>query len=373
MIRCAVLTAVGLQQKLRQHTVEGHAFHEAGDTNEGSKHGAAQHQDGIDRDEDRKPTSTGESSHVREEILPVSRDVADGDEGERQERHEGIEDAHCHPHVAERPGENAFRLLLDEVGGALEPGDPQHRCGETEEERPRKALRGRLKIRGQDVQPPCYEEQAADDEQEREAREVEEKDDDGDPRRLLEADDRENHEDGEQPDRRRNDGKLAPERMGVVHRLARRDHRGRDVGESGEAGGHRGHALARRVQKGVVGAAVQGQGAHHLGVDAPEEKEDSRYQKKRDPRPLAPGDDGERGNVEAGRRDVVPADRGGGELAEAAMLVCRRVRRRSLRVGFRLGLGHGNWFRLGTRRFSGCNEHGNSTLVAGATRSFAEG
>ena len=134
MIRCVVPRRLVLSKNCGSTRSRVMRSHEAVDAHEGREHRTAQHQRRVDRDDVGEPASAGELSHVSEQVFPVTRDLWDGHERQGEKRHHRVEEAHREPHIAKGLGEDAFRLLLDEVGGALETGDAEHRCGESEEE-----------------------------------------------------------------------------------------------------------------------------------------------------------------------------------------------------------------------------------------------
>ena len=303
---------VHLQEELRQDAVEGHAVHQAAHAHEAREHGPAEHGDGIDGDERAQPGAAGHHAHVGEQRFGM---LAHG--GQRQHRNgqkgnERVEHRDHHPHVAQSFLKHAPRLLLHEVGRAFEARDAQHGRAEPEEQRRGEAAtgNGRAEVFHQHAQAIVEQKPARGQHQRGERNQVGDEDGNGHLSRLRNAHDGEHQEQAQQADGGQDDGQAVHQRVQVVHGLGGRNHGRGHVGEDGEAGRDGSVALARGIQQHVVGAAVQGQGAHHFAVYFAEQKQHRAHHQQRHPGVLPGVGDGQRRDVQAGGGNIVAADGG---------------------------------------------------------------
>ncbi len=127
---------------------------------------------------------------------------------QRQDGDRRIEKGHREPHVAQRLGKHALGLLFHVVGRTFKTRDPQQRRGKAEEHglgetRPAPAW-------------PCFpsnvsnaaaggDKRNADHQQHAQRHQVRDEDGDGHFRRFGDADDRQHHEQAQQPDRGQDD------------------------------------------------------------------------------------------------------------------------------------------------------------------------
>ena len=107
------------------------------------------------------------------------------------------------------------------------------------------------------------------------------------------------------------DGRIGTRVLQIFHRGLGRDHRGGQVRQERETGGEGGVEFPGAVEQAVVGAAVQGQGLHHLGIDLAIEVEHPGGQQQGQGRQGVGIDDGDGRDVETGGGDVIAADGGG--------------------------------------------------------------
>ena len=122
----------------------------------------------------------------------------------------------------------------------------------------------------------------SDDDQQAQCDQVRQEDPDRHLGTLGDPHDRQDHEDRQQSDGGGDLGQPIPDRANVVNRLDGRDDRGGHVGEQCQAGGNRRPGLAGGVQQGVVGTAVEWQGAHDLGIDLAEQEQHRRDDQQRE-------------------------------------------------------------------------------------------
>mmetsp|Transcript_40256 Transcript_40256/g.113839 ORF Transcript_40256/g.113839 Transcript_40256/m.113839 type:complete len:242 (+) Transcript_40256:930-1655(+) len=133
--------AVALQEDARQAPVPAHAGHQAADPDVGREDGRRQDDEGVDGDPDLQPLPRRQPAQVGERPVPVLHELGQvrGEDALQDER--DVQEGHRVPHVPQRLGEDARLLLLDEVRGALEAADAQHRVREPEDDLLRHGLR----------------------------------------------------------------------------------------------------------------------------------------------------------------------------------------------------------------------------------------
>ena len=153
------------------------------------------------------------------------------------------------------------------------------------------------------------------------AGQVNDEDDDGDDGRFTDAGHGEQEEGGEHHHGGDHHRQRMHHAVQVVHGLVATDHGGCHVAQYREACGRARVGLVRRVQEHVVRTTVQWKRSHHLAVDLAEEEQHPGHKGEGDEGPRTGIPDGERTDVQTTARDVVAADRRGGQLTQFLRVV----------------------------------------------------